>query len=68
MRFAVTDIFHTLPVRFNDYIPDQNLNGKVRLDFVQRTFSLTYTCGFGNDKVKVKRNTTGAEEERRRVE
>jgi hypothetical protein len=68
LRFTVTDIFHTLTTRFDDYIPDKNLNGKVRLDFVQTTFSLTYTRSFGNDKLKAKRNPIGAEEERKRVE
>ncbi|MBA4141313.1 MAG: outer membrane beta-barrel protein, partial [Segetibacter sp.] len=68
LRFTVTDIFHTLIIRFHDYIPDQYLNGRVRLEFVQRTFGLTYTRSFGNDKLKAKRNITGAEEERKRVE
>jgi len=68
LRFTVTDIFNTLTTRFNDYIPEQNLNGKVRLDFVQTTFSLTYKYGFGNGKLKAKQYTTSAEEERKRVD
>ena len=68
LKFSITDVFHTRIFRFNSYIPDQYLNTTGRLEFFQRTFGLTYTKSFGNDKLKAKRNINGASEERKRVE
>ena len=68
LRFNVTNMFNTLVFRFSTDIPSQNLNTGGTLIFSQRTFSLTYSRNFGNDKLKAKRAVTGAEEERRRVE
>ncbi len=68
IRFNVTNIFRTLFLQFFTEIPSQNLNSGGKLIFSQRTFSLTYSRNFGNDKLKAKRNVTGAEEERKRVE
>jgi outer membrane receptor protein involved in Fe transport len=68
LRLNVTNMFETLRFRFYSDIPSQNLNTSGELVFAQRTFSLTYSRNFGNDKLKAKRSVTGAEEERKRVE
>ncbi len=67
LRFNVTDIFNTQRFRFYDDF-QQNQYNDGALQFQQRTFSLTFSNSFGNEKLKARRNLTGAEEERRRVE
>jgi hypothetical protein len=69
LRFGVTDIFRTLKINASTYIPEQYLDTKFFGRFTQRTFKLTYTSSFGNDKLKEKRaRSTGSEDERKRVE
>ncbi len=68
VRFNVSDILNTFRFRGFQNFPNLNLVTKGSLQFGQRTFSLTYSQNFGNDKLKAKRNIQGAEEERRRVE
>jgi len=66
--FNVTDIFQTMSYRFSTNLPEQNLVSFVDLRFSQRTYNLTYTHTFGNDKLKSKRERgTGAEDEKGRV-
>ena len=49
-------------------IPEQNLKTKSSLDFMSRTFVLTYSRNFGNKKLKSARERArGAEEEKNRV-
>ena len=51
-----------------DY-PERNLSNYLRVNFNQRSFKLTYTRNFGNDKLKERRErSTGAEEEKGRVQ
>jgi hypothetical protein len=69
LRFGITDIFRSLKINGYTYIPEQYLDTRFFGRFTQRTFNLTYTSNFGNDKLKDKRTrSTGSEDERRRVE
>lgn len=68
LRFGVDDIFNTFIFETSVKVPEQNLDAEANYKFTQRTYRLTYTRSFGNDKLKEKRNrVTGAEEERGRV-
>lgn len=68
VRFNVSDILNTFRFRFFQDFPNLNLVTRGALQFGQRTFSVTYSHSFGNEKLRAKRNIQGAEEERRRVE
>jgi hypothetical protein len=49
-------------------LPDQNIKTINEFNFSGRTFKLTYSRSFGNNKVKSSRDRkTGAEEERNRA-
>jgi Outer membrane protein beta-barrel family len=49
--------------------PETNGAAYLRVAFTQRTFRLTYSRNFGNDKLKQrKERTTGAEDEKGRVQ
>lgn len=68
LRFAVNDIFNSFKLISSSDIPEQNLNTFNTLDFSNRTFILTYSRNFGNNKLKSSRKrSTGSDEERKRV-
>jgi hypothetical protein len=64
-----TNLLKTLVFKPAANLPELNLRAGAYLRFTGRTVKLTYTCTFGNDKLKSKRNReTGAEEEKGRVQ
>ncbi|MBD0333736.1 MAG: outer membrane beta-barrel protein, partial [Chitinophagaceae bacterium] len=68
-RFNVTDIFNTDKFRGAVNIPEHNLIMNRTMQFMPRTFRLTYSTNFGRSQVKSRRNrVTGSEEERKRVD
>lgn len=69
LRFNISNVFGPPTFKAEANAPEYNLvvNGELR--FSVRTFRLTYTRSFGNDKVKGKRErSTGSEEEKQRVQ
>lgn len=68
LRFGVDDLLNSLEYRFETNFPEYNIVGRGDIDFSQRTFKLTYSRNFGNNKLKsARQRATGSEEERRRV-
>ena len=68
LRFAVNDVFDSFEFTGRTEVPEQNLNTRNTFDFSNRTFLLTYSRSFGNDKLKSSRQRgTGSDDERRRV-
>jgi hypothetical protein len=68
VRFNVNDVFDSRIFQIRADIQGQNVVSDNKLDFSNRTFLLTYIRNFGNKKLKSSRNrSTGAEEERQRV-
>ena len=68
LKFSVNDIFDSFEFNGGTNLPEQNIKTKNLWDFGNRTFLITYSRNFGNNKLKSSRNRkTGAEEERRRV-
>lgn len=68
LRFNVTDIFNSIEFNGGTSIPSQGFETDGRFDFSNRTFKLSYSRSFGNNKLKASRErSTGSEEERRRV-
>jgi hypothetical protein len=69
LRFNVTDIFNTIKIRGYVDQPKHNLVSNRVMQFVPRTFTLTYTKNFGSKQLKARKaRSTGSEDERRRVE
>ena len=68
LRFNVTDLFNSIEFSGGTSIPSQGFVTDGRFDFSNRTFKLSYSRSFGNNKLKASRNRgTSSEEERRRV-
>ena len=68
LKFNLSDIWDSRVFKATSFVPEQNLNTDGSYDFSNRTFSLTYTRNFGDNKVKSSRNRkTGAEDEINRV-
>ncbi|MEM8908160.1 MAG: TonB-dependent receptor [Bacteroidota bacterium] len=68
LRFNVNDIFNSIKWQGGTSIPEQNFETNGVWDFSQRTFLLTYSKNFGNNKLKrTRQRSTGSEEERNRV-
>jgi outer membrane receptor for ferrienterochelin and colicin len=68
LKFAITDLLDSVKFTGGTDLPEQNIKTENLFDFSNRTFALTYSRNFGNQKLKSKREReTGSEEERRRV-
>ncbi|MGC4100763.1 outer membrane beta-barrel protein [Ferruginibacter sp.] len=68
LRAAVDNIFNGYKLRAVTDIPSENVYNTVYLTFSFRTYKLTYTYNFGNNKLKDKRNRgTASDEEQGRV-
>ncbi len=68
LRFNIADVFDSIFFRVGTNLPEQNFITDRRLDFSQRTFRISYSKNFGNNKLKAsRRRGTGSEEERNRV-
>lgn len=68
LRFNVRDVLNSIVLLANADVPSQNFAFDGDFDFSQRTFSMTYSKSFGNNKVKAARKRqTGAAEEKGRV-
>ncbi|MCK6691309.1 MAG: TonB-dependent receptor family protein [Thermoanaerobaculia bacterium] len=68
LRLGIDDLLNSLKFRAKLNYPEYNLVSKAEFDFSQRTYKLSYTRNFGNNKLKgARQRATGSEEERRRV-
>ncbi|MEM9848934.1 MAG: outer membrane beta-barrel family protein, partial [Bacteroidota bacterium] len=68
LRFNVMDVLDSNRIRLSSYEPTQNFFFNGDFDLSQRTFSLSYTRRFGNNKVKAERyRAVGAAEELKRT-
>lgn len=68
LRFGVDDVFNTFIYETAVKVPDENFISNADYKFTQRTYKLTYTRSFGNDKLKERSSRSmGSEEERARV-
>ena len=68
LGFKINDLMDSIQWDVVNAIPEQNLKTKSSLDFMSRTFVLTYSRNFGNKKLKSARERArGAEEEKNRV-
>jgi len=66
--FNISDVLNSGIYKFYSFLPDQNLNTSFIGRFDQRTFKISYSHQFGNDKLTGTRNRkTASEEERKRV-
>lgn len=66
--FNISDVLNTGTFKAYTSLPEQNLNTSFIGRFDQRTFKISYSHQFGNDKLTGKRDRkTASEEERKRV-
>jgi outer membrane receptor protein involved in Fe transport len=69
ITFSAGNILNTQDMVIDMKYPALNQATHLHIRFVQRTFRLTWTCNFGNDKLKAKRErVTGADDGKGRVE
>ncbi len=68
LSLNVSDLLNSIELQGSGYVEAQQLTYEGVFDFSQRTFTLTYTRNFGNQKLKAARNRPrGAAEESQRV-
>ena len=68
LKFSINDLLDSVEFTGGTDLPEQNIKTENLFDLSNRTFTLTYSRNFGNQKLKSKREReTGSEEERRRV-
>ena len=68
LKFSINDLFNSIKYVGGTNLPDQNIKTHDVYHFSNRTFLLTYSRNFGNNKLKSARErSTGADEERKRV-
>jgi hypothetical protein len=68
LRFNINDLFDSQKFVAESGLPEQNLKTSADIDWSNRTYVLTYTRNFGNQKLKSSREReTGAQEERNRA-
>ena len=68
LKFAVNNILNGGEFKGTTDIPAENIYSSVNLRFMFRTYKLTYTYNFGNNKLKDKReHGTASDEEQGRV-
>ncbi len=68
LKFSINDILDSVKFTGGTDLPEQNIKTRNVFNFSNRTFTLTYSRNFGNQKLASKREReTGSEEERRRV-
>ena len=68
IKFSINDALDSSEFKGGTDLPDQNIRTMNTFDFSNRTFTLTYSRNFGNNKLKSSRDReTGSEDERKRV-
>lgn len=68
LRFNIRDILNSIEFSGGTDIPSEGFVTDGTFDFSNRTFSLSYSYNFGNNKLESSRQrSTGSEEERNRV-
>ncbi len=68
LKFSINDLFNSIKYVGGTDLPDQNIKTHDVYRFSNRTFLLTYSRNFGNNNLKSARErSTGADEERKRV-
>lgn len=65
LRFNVNDVLNSVKLAASAEVPAQQLMYNGTFDFSQRTFMLTYSRNFGNQKVKSARQRKAVEESQR---
>jgi len=69
LRFNVRDIFDSSQWNTSTAIPDSGFTTEGVFDFSNRTFSISYSNSFGNNKLKsARKRITGSENERKRIQ